>query len=163
MPNAIKTLLRGRLARTFTLIMMIGATLFVLVPEAALIEGLNLIAISFSLSVVIAYSPVAWVALNEENPSRAHVLVFGIFLTHTAVLISRFISFSRRSLGMNGVADSDLVSLFVLLAIMGALCHLNAPEVVDGTVPTKQWVRIGLIVGAGAFLITGSVAYQTFR
>lgn len=49
--------------------------------------------------------------------------------------------------------NTNLVSLFVYLTIIGALAHLNAPEVIDGAVPTRQLVRVGMIFGLGIFLV----------
>lgn len=158
MPAAVKILLRGHLMRAFLGFMTVGCLLFVVVPEAALIEALNLIALSFAGAVMVAYAPVVWIALQAEMPTRGQVLAVGIFLTQAASFIARIVSLGYRSLGWRDVVNTDLVSLFVFLTILGALCHLNAPEVVDGSVPTRQWVRIGIVFGVGVFLIAGFLA-----
>jgi hypothetical protein len=107
---------------------------------------------------MVAYAPIVWRALLEEMPTRGQVLAVGIFLTQAASFIARVVSLGYRSLGWRDVVNTDLVSLFVYLTIIGALCHLNAPEVVDGAVPTRQWVRIGMIFGLGIFLVALFVA-----
>lgn len=158
MPAVVKAILRGHLMRALIGFMALGGLLFAIVPETALIEALNLISLSFAGAVMVAYAPIVWRALGEEMPTRGQVLSVGIFLTQAASFIARIVSLGFRSLGWRDVVNTDLVSLFVYLTIIGALCHLNAPEVVDGAVPTRQWVRIGMIFGLGIFLVALFIA-----
>jgi hypothetical protein len=47
-----------------------------------------------------------------------------------------------------------------MLSAIGAMCHLVAPEAVGGRIPTREWVRMGLMVAAGVFVGAGLIIFN---
>lgn len=92
MPAAVRALLRGHVMRALLGFLALGGLLLLFVPEKALIEALNLIALSYAGAVIVAYAPIVWWALLEEVPTRGQVLAVGIFLTQVASFIARVVS-----------------------------------------------------------------------
>ena len=121
------------------------------------IELGNMILFSLAIGIVTAYTTTAWGIFRYSMLDGATVLSIGIWLG--------WLSISYRTAGAvlwrffdkpEGWLDSALWGLHILGTCCSAICHLLGPESMNGRVPTKEWVRIGVIV-AGAMMLAGTL------
>ena len=116
----------------------------------ALIELLNGLVLAVGCGVCVAFLANAGEAMRAERPRADQILVAGIWWSWFAVIEQRVWSVVWRGLGTPmWLANSDFTTHFVSIALLAGLMHLAGPEAIDGRVPARQWVRIGLIVAAG--------------
>lgn len=121
---------------------------------AGLIEVLNGLLLAVACGVCIAFFTNMWEALRAERPRSDQILVAGIWWSWLAIVEQRVWSMVWRGLGTPlWLANSDLTTHFVSVALLAGLMHLAGPEAIDGRVPARQWVRIGAIVAAGIALV----------
>ncbi len=154
MLDIVRTALRGYLMRLFLIVLLSGAIAFLIAPPKVMTETLNFVAFTFAGAVIVAYWPAFWRGLIAEKPTIGQMLAVGVFLTQLSSLFSRAASISYISFGLIGVVGSSIVSLFVLVMATGAVCHLNAPEISNGAVPGRQWIRIGVLAGTAILIAT---------
>lgn len=145
--------------RRRTLIVMLLAVVFsyptaiLMLGSRVAIETGNVIVLSVASGIVVAYAPVAWQAMRKGRLiDGADILSIGIFTAWCGVAYARMGSIIWRMLDKPvSWLDSGWWGFHIAMTCMGALCHLVAPEAVSGRVPTKEWIRIGLMVAAGVF------------
>lgn len=150
-----------------TLLVLLGAVIFSY-PAAVLalgsrvaIETGNVILLSLASGIVVAYAPVAWDALKRGMIDGASILAIGILSSWAGVVVARSISILWRVVDKPVEwLDSPYWGLHILFSTIGAMCHLVAPEAVGGRIPTREWVRIGLMVAAGVFVGAGLVIFN---
>jgi hypothetical protein len=120
------------------------------------IETANVAMLSLASAIVFAYAPVLWQDLRFARLDRAAILSIGIFVSWGAVIYRTGCSIVWR-LADKPVdwLDSGLWGLHLPLSCFAAICHLIAPEVLAGRVPTRRWIKIGLIVASGVGLGAG--------
>lgn len=127
------------------------------VPFKPLIEILNWGLIGVAGAVTIAYAPVAWRALAAERIDQVQQLTLGICLTWIAAIMMRLWAVAWRATGSpDWMLNSKVVGFFVYAAILGGVLHLTAPGAVDGRVPRRNWVTLGVAIGA-ALTVSGAV------
>lgn len=124
----------------------------------AAIEGSNVVMLSLAFGIVVAYAPSVWQDLKSATLDGAAILSIGIFSSWLAIIYRTGASILWR-LNDKPVEwlDSGLWGAHIAISCFAALCHLIAPEAVSGRVPTRQWVRIGIMVAAGVFIGAGMV------
>jgi hypothetical protein len=129
-------------------------------PRVAIETG-NVILLSLASGIVVAYAPVAWQALRHGLVDGAGILSIGIFASWLGVVIARGVSIVWRVLDKPvDWLDSPWWGIHIAASTVGAMCHLIAPEAVSGRVPTREWVRIGLMVAGGVFVGAGLVIFN---
>lgn len=147
-----------------TLLLLLGAVIFsypaaviTLGPHVAIETG-NVILLSLACGIVVAYAPVAWNALKRGMIDGASILAIGILSSWAGVVVARSISILWRVVDKPVEwLDSPYWGTHIMLSTIGAMCHLVAPEAVGGRIPTREWVRIGLMVAAGVFVGAGLI------
>lgn len=150
-----------------TLLVLLGAVIFSY-PAAVLtlgarvaIETGNVILLSLACGIVVAYAPVAWDALKRGMIDGASILAIGILSSWAAVAVARMVSVAWRVIDKPVEwLDSPWWGTHIALSTIGAMCHLVAPEAVGGRIPTREWVRIGLMVAAGVFIGAGLIIFN---
>ena len=122
------------------------------------IEGGNVVMLSLAFGIVVAYAPSVWHDLRSATLDGAAILSVGIFSSWLAIIYRTGSSIIWR-LNDKPVEwlDSVLWGFHIAVSCFAALCHLIAPEAVSGRVPTRQWVRIGVLVAGGVFIGAGMV------
>ncbi len=125
------------------------------------IETANVVLLSLASGVVVAYAPVALSTFRTAMLDGAAILSLGIFIGWSGVTMARGGSIVWRLFDKPPEwLDSAVWGTHIVLSILSALCHMIAPEAVSGKVPTRQWVRIGLMVAAGVFAGAGLVLFN---
>lgn len=150
-----------------TLLLLLGAVIFsypaaviTLGPRVAIETG-NVILLSLACGIVVAYAPVAWDALRRGMIDGASILAMGILASWSGVAVARIVSVIWRVLDKPvDWLDSPWWGTHIALSAIGAICHLIAPEAVGGRIPTREWVRIGLMVAAGVFVGAGLIIFN---
>lgn len=126
-------------------------------PRRAIEIG-NIMVLALSAGIVVAYAPVARDALRHGLIDGANILSVGIFASWLGVFIARGGSIVWRLAGQPVEwLNSGWWGIHIAMSCIGALCHLIAPEAVAGRVPTRHWIKIGLLV-AGAVLFFAGMA-----
>ena len=129
-----------------------GSAALVIDPTP-LIELMNGLVLAVACGVVVAYLPLMREAVFEPRPASAQILTAGIWLAWLAVLENRLWSIAWRSLGQpEWLLDTDFTTHFIALSMLAGLFHLAGPEAINGRVPSREWIRLGVIVGSGALL-----------
>lgn len=133
------------------------ASIALMGPQRAIEIG-NIMALALSAGIVVAYAPVARDALRNRLIDGAGILSIGIFASWSGALLARGGSIVWRLAGQPVEwLNSAAWGFHIAATCVGALCHLVAPEAVAGRVPTKHWIRIGILV-AGAVLVVAGAA-----
>lgn len=148
-----------------TLVVMVGAVLLsypaaitILGPRRAIEIG-NVMVLALAAGIVVAYAPVARDSFRYGMIDGANILSIGIFSSWLGVLMARGGSILWR-LADQPVdwLNSGWWGFHIALSCIGALCHLVAPEAVAGRVPTRQWIKIGVLVAIAVFVVAGLTA-----
>lgn len=122
-------------------------------PFVTMMEFLNGVALAVAIAVTIAYAPVWVEALTQDRPDRVGQLTLGIGCTWGAFILSRMWSISWRGSGQpDWMENSPVVGFFVYMTILGGILHLTAPGAIDGDVPRRNWILIGITIGGGLVL-----------
>ena len=130
-----------------------------LMTEArVLIEVLNGLVFAIACGVIVAYIPTVSAAVRLRRPGGSDILVVGIWLAWISLVEARIWSIVWRSLGSpRWLVNTDFTTHIIALAALAGIFHLAGPEAIDGRVPTRQWIRIGIIVALGAALSIGLI------
>jgi hypothetical protein len=148
--------------RRWTLIAMLLAVVasypvaIVVLGAQKAIEIGNVMVLALSAGIVVAYAPVARDAFRYGMIDGANILSIGIFASWLATFVARGGSIVWRLAGQPPEwLNSAPWGFHIALSCMGALCHLIAPEAVAGRVPTRQWIKIGVLVALTVLIVAG--------
>jgi hypothetical protein len=109
----------------------------------------NAVLTGLSLGVVVAYAPAGWSALRSVKPRQGELLALGIFLAWLGTFIVRVIGMLRYGLNDPSFFGTDFSTASAFLIGLAAICHLMAPEAIDGWLPKKAGVISGAWIAAG--------------
>lgn len=123
----------------------------VLGQEQAIEIG-NMILFSLAAGVTVTYTPTAYGGIRYVRLDGATVLSMGIWLGWASITYRTGGSILWRFFDKpDGWLDSALWGMHIIGSCCSALCHLLGPEAMNGRVPTKEWVRIGILVAVSVF------------
>lgn len=125
----------------------------VFVPNADLILATRTLAVGFYTAVLYFYGPDAWRALTSPKPKRSDFLIVGIWVSFASHDAQSLYSILYRLAPSQWLLNSEVVSPIVLLAVIGAILHNSAPGAVDGTVPRRNRVALGIGIGIATIMI----------
>jgi hypothetical protein len=119
------------------------------------IESFNIVVLSFSVGIVVAYFPNVIEAFKTKTIHGGDILAVGIFLawlgngvmSRSGSILWRY--FDRPPSWL----ESGLWGLYIDVAAMGAMCHLVAPRAVEGRVPPVQWLKVGAVMALVVFFL----------
>lgn len=165
MKTTLEILARSRIVRVaFVLVAAYwGAAFFV--PPTLLIQTLNYVLIAVAVAVTFAYLPDVLHAVQMDRVDRVAQLTLGIALSWTAVIINRSWVGLIRINDADWMRASPVIGFYVFLSILAGVLHITAPGAIDGTVPRKNWVTIGVAIAIGvlaAWLVIGFGLGETF-
>ena len=141
----IRELARAPLAQSIVAWHVLWGIPAIFVEAGPLITVLNCLVFAIACGVIAAYLPSVWMAMRKRHPSQGDILVVGIWLAWVSLVEARLWSIGRRALGRpDWLINTDITTHIIAIAL------LAGPEAIEGKVPTKQWIRIGLLVAAGA-------------
>ena len=121
-----------------------------------LIDVLNFFVLGIAIGVIVAYLPNVVRACRKARPNGAEILTVSIWGAWVSLLEARLLSIVWRLVGRpDWLANTDITSHIVSLALLSGIGHLAGPEAIDGRVPAREWVRIGFYVSVGLIVAVG--------
>lgn len=151
----VNTLYRRTLLLMMSVIIFGYPTAILLLGQEPAIEVGNIITVSLACGIVVTYTPTAWAIIKYPVLDGASILSFGIWLGWSAIMYRTGGAIIWRLLDKpDNWLDSGWWGLHIALSCCSAIGHLIAPEAVNGRVPTKEWIRIGILV-AVSVLVAG--------
>lgn len=131
---------------------------FALIPAPFFGEILNAVLFSVSAGVVVTYSSFAFQAACNRSPSSQDYLLLGIWLGWLAMSVRGAVALYWRYANKPPEFTDNFLWLLVLhIAVVSATLHLTAPGAIDGRVPARNWILLGIAVAFGLALM--SLAY----
>jgi hypothetical protein len=153
--------------RRATLLILIAAVLLsypgaiMLLGAQKAIEIGNILVLALASGIVVAYAPVAWDALRTGLVDGAGILSIGIFASWAGAVVARGGSIIWRAAGQPPEwLNSAPWGVHIAFTCVGALCHLIAPEAVSGRVPTRQWIKIGILVAFAVLTVAAMTLFD---
>lgn len=152
----IHDLYRSPLMRAIVLWHIGWGAVAILTDAKFMIELLNGLVLAVAVGIIVAYFHNVMIALRKRAPDDSDILVVGIWLAWVSILEARAWSTVWRAIGApRWLLDSDFTTHIISLSLLAGIFHLAGPEAIEGKVPGRHWVRIGLIATAGALLAFG--------
>ncbi len=134
----------------FATIVLVG-TVFMLnffVPNADLILAERIFQASVAMSVVVVYWPDARAAWLSDSPERGDYLIVGVTLGWIATFFQAMFSVVFRLAGMPlWFTNIDANSLWILMSAISGILHIVAPGGLDGIVPRRNRIMLGIGMG----------------
>ena len=117
--------------------------------DRALILVLNIAQAATATAVVVAFTPeVARILWSRTPMNRGSWMAYGIWVSWGFVIYRTVLSLVWRFLGQpTTLVNSDWVSVGFYGGVIGAICHIIKPGELNERVPTKEVIRIGLLLG----------------
>jgi hypothetical protein len=145
----------GRGILWFILLLFIPFAIAVfMLPNDLLLQGARILHVCASLAVVISYSAAAWNAFRQPAFRSIDMLKMAIFSSFVGNFGFGLVSLLWRLGGQpHWLANSALVAFFVSMQTIAAILYLAAPGALDGHVPPRGKVVIGVVLGLGAVVV----------
>lgn len=127
-----------------------------ILPNRILIETLRAMLLSISIAVVIAYAaPAVSAMLDKRRPDLVAQLTLGIALGWAATAFQSTWSLIYRLAGQPlWMQNNDLNALIIWSLCLAAALHITAPGAIDGRIPRRNMVSLGLAIGAGVLIVS---------
>ncbi len=159
----MKDVLRSRVTWTASLLILGYFVLMRYVPvsNTKMYEGLHTLRISIGIAVIIAYSDVCLDAIRVSKPDRVGQLALGIVTSWIGTVGSGLWSLLWRLGGKPPwMLESSFSGVWWWLMILGGILHITAPGAINGIVPRRNKIRLGVGVGAGVLATLILIAVQ---
>jgi hypothetical protein len=119
-----------------------------------MIEVMRAMLMAMSFGVTIAFGAVMWMIVKQPSLERGDTLTIGIFFKWLSTFIQSSWSLWWRMSGSPPAgANTDFITWFLFLAMIGAVFHMVRPDEISNKVPTAQWIKIGLWCGGGLMIL----------
>lgn len=153
------SLIRGRLWFSF-LVLFVGYNIVnVFVQNPDMIIACRIIQASTSVVVLYVYFEDAWVGFKKAVPAREDYLIVGIWLAWLATFLQAMFSVMwRLAGGPDWLTNAEINAPFIILSVLGGMLHVSAPGALDGVVPRKNRVAMGMAFGVSLAIVTGLFA-----
>lgn len=148
--TAIKQLLRSRnvwIAAGLFALFGVSAWLTDYHTLSVLVQSLTMVV---SAAVLVAYGRWGIEAMGMQPITRDHQLLLGINLAWLGTFLrSAFVIWWRVGAHGDAPIDSDWVTLFNTMILLGGALHITAPGVIDNKIPPRNWIMLGAALGIG--------------
>jgi hypothetical protein len=135
-------------------------------PQPALMQFLNICTLSVAIAVVITYAPI-WIETLMRpigEVSGTEMLSLGIGCTWTSEIGQRIWSLIWRGMGHPEVMTTNYSLPFLLyISVLGGIQHITSPGAVNGFVPTRNWIVLGIRIGTSTLVTLLSLWWTGFR
>ncbi len=153
--NALDDLVRSHLGQIFFFLVAVWIVSTFFFSPIQLIEIENSLLISIAFGVAVAYLPSAAIAIRARRPTQGEILALGIWLAWIAIAGERVYSLIGRALGKDiTFFNTNLHTGLIFFTTLGGVCHLSAPEVIDGKFPRRAWIVLGAVAAGGVLIMT---------
>jgi hypothetical protein len=111
-----------------------------------IVEMVRVASIPLSVAVVVAYGDGAFRAMFARHPDKFAMLTLGIVVSWASVALTSTWSVLWRLSGQPAWWVNSYPNSFGLyIALAAAVLHITAPGAVDGRIPKKLMIHLGLI------------------
>lgn len=111
-----------------------------------MILATRVLALGFYTTVLTVYAPEAWRSLIQGQ-ERTDFLIAGIWISFLSHAGQSLYSVAYRLAPTPWLLNSEVVSPIVLLSVVASTLHVGYPGVVDGKIPRKNRIVLGICVG----------------
>lgn len=152
MPHRLNELSRATLVVLLALLLALYPLAVLAVGQRQAFEIGNVILLSLSVGIAIAYLPNVLDAFARRMIDGAGMAAISVFLCYAGIATGRVLSIAWRLAGkpMNW-PDTVIWHSQNSLLLMAAITLTLAPQATAGRVPPKQWMKLGLTVSASVF------------
>jgi hypothetical protein len=141
--------IRSRVVFSACILVCAILILGVVVPEGDLIIATRIFQASTAASVVAVYWPDARSAWKSNSPEVGDYLIVGITIGWCATFCQAMFSvIYRLAGGPLWFANADVNSLWILMSSISGWLHIMAPGGVDGKVPRRNRIGLGVSIGS---------------
>ena len=161
----IRALVRSRIVRTALALVAAYWMAAFFMPAVLLIQTLNYVLIAVAFAVTVAYLPDVLYAIRMDRIDRVAQLSLGIALSWTAVIINRSWVAAIRIADTEWMRTSPVIGFYIFLSVLAGVLHITAPGAIDGDIPRRNQIILGLAIGLGvliAWLVIGLGIGETF-
>ncbi|MCJ2039858.1 hypothetical protein MKK55_13055 [Methylobacterium sp. J-059] len=123
------------------------------VPNSDMILAARVMAAGFYAVVLYVYGPDAWRALWKNDPISSDYLIVGIWLSFASHLGQTAYSIAYRLAPSDWFLNSEIVSFIIMGSVVGAALHICAPGSLDGQVPRRNRIALGIGVGIATLVV----------
>jgi hypothetical protein len=124
------------------------------VPNADMILATRILATGFYSAVLYVYGRDAWGAFRKPEPKRSDFLIVGIWLSFLSHWCQNLYSLAYRlAQAPEWLLTAEVVSPIVMLSMVASVLHVAAPGAVDGTVPRRNRIALGIGIGLAVFAV----------
>jgi hypothetical protein len=125
------------------------------VQNRVIMETLRAFLLAASVAVAIAYSkPAVQAIMARKMPDLVSQLTLGIALAWaTTAVQSAFYMIWRLAGQPAWMVNTDFSAFLLYSLCLAAVLHITAPGAIDGQIPKRNMVALGLAAGAAALII----------
>ncbi len=146
-------MIRWRVGYSAILCLAVFWGIALVAPQRTLMQILNIGTLSVSVAVVTTYLPVWIQTLCKETLDGPEALSLGIGCTWFSEIGQRLWSIAWRGLDQPyWMTQSPLLPLLLYLTLIGGIQHITAPGVINGVIPTRNWIALGASAGLATLL-----------
>jgi len=148
------THIRGIIWLTMVLVGVGYIIINAFVPNSDMNIAVGVLQASAATMVVYIYGRDAWIALRTSNPKRTDFLIVGIVLAWLSTDGQAVLAVLFRLAGMPAwFVNSEIYAPIRLLSVVAAVLHVSAPGAVDGLVPRRNRIAMGVGLGGAVLLV----------
>jgi len=116
-------------------------------PRHNLFDLVNALTVAVAIGVLVAYAPAVRRSLMRNDLSGSHYLVLGIACTWAATSVRHVWNWAWRYMDKpDAMIDNPIVAFLIWVMFTGGALHLTARDAIDGHIPSRNWVWLGVVV-----------------
>jgi hypothetical protein len=125
------------------------------IPPLPLGESLRAFVFALSVAIASSFAKPAFHAFTRKTfPDHVGQLAMGIFLLWTSMAIQSFWYVLWRVAGQPlWMFNNDFNSFTLYLFSIGGALHVTAPGALDGVIPARNMIKIGISLGVAALFL----------
>ncbi|HEV7255743.1 MAG TPA: hypothetical protein VGN97_21915 [Mesorhizobium sp.] len=145
----IRDLMGSRIVTGATLLVALFWLVAAFVPPITMIQLMNFLVLAVAIAVTVSYAPGVWRAVREDRTDRLAQLGLGITLAWVSIVLNRGWNAVMRFTHSEWMETHIFIAFCIYLSILAATLHITAPGALDGRIPRRNLVMLGVAVGIG--------------
>jgi hypothetical protein len=152
MPQRTNELSRVTLFLLVTALLLLYPVTVLFVGHRQSFEIGNVILLSMSIGIVVAYTPDVLDAMSRRMIDGGGMAAISVWLCYAGIATGRLMSIAWRLAGKPpGWLDTTIWASQNTLLLAAAVTLTLAPQAVAGRVPPKQWLKLGITTAISVF------------
>lgn len=150
MNRLIHDLRHSRLFFEMVFEMSLLALLIAAFPNKILNDIFNAVAIAVWSAVLVSYLPIVLTALRKPYPSVGDRLAAGICAGGITIITSSCVQIYALNFDGQWLYSTAIIPIIRYMVPIAGISHELAAKAIEGRVPTRAMIRLGVVVGMGA-------------